>query len=110
MIKKSLTVIPVFTLLISCASNSLLPNNNPSRYSTEQQTQAINKLIQAEALLHACLDQEIRISRIEITAAPDQELWYVESCTGKENAYRVSILNDGKIALQDIRSRRDIEL
>ena len=110
MVKKSFLIVSVLVLITSCASHSLLPNNNPSRYSSEQQSQAINMLTQAEALLYTCLDQEIQISRIEITAAPDQELWYVKSCTGRENAYRVSILNGGKIALQDIRSRRDIEL
>ena len=100
----------IMTLLISCASNSLLPNNNPSRYTADQQNRAIELLTQAEALLHACLDQEINISRIEITAAPDQELWYVQSCVGRENAYRVSISSGGKIILQDIRTRQDINL
>jgi len=95
-------------LLISCASMSPFPSDNPSRYSSEQQIKTIDLLTQAEALLHTCLDQKIIISRIELTAAPDQELWHVSSCTGKEHSYRVSLLSGGKIGLQDVRTRRDI--
>jgi len=95
--------------IISCASLSLFSTDNPSRYSKEQQAQTIELLTKAEALLHTCLDKDLNISRIELTAAPDQELWHVNSCTGKEHSYRVSLLGNGEIGLQDIRSRRDIK-
>jgi len=96
-------------LLTACASMSPFPKDNPSRYSEAQQTKTIDLLTQAEALLHTCLDQKIVISRIELTSAPDQELWHISSCTGKQHSYRVSLLANGDMGLQDLRTRQDVQ-